>query len=437
MMANIYNGMLLGVYQAIVAVMVCFYRLRVRINPNHQYAALYAERLLHCYRHRRPEGILVWLHVASLGEYHGIKPLLSHMLQTKPDIHLLITSSSRNSANFIKANLPDRCQHIMLPFDSQKLIQQFISYWQPQAVVWTESELWPNTLHCIQQHALPLTLVNARLSDRAAQQWTWLKSYIVRLLNCFDWIFVVDQNTFNMLLKFGYSRDRLQLTGSLKRFAAPLPVNINELDQLDQQISGRLVWVAASTHSGEESTVLKAHQQLQFKYPHALLIICPRRPQRGNTLTQQAKQMGFSVAQRNHQQPLQPHTAVYIADTLGELGLWYRLANMAFLGGSLVPVGGHNPYEAIRLNTQVMHGPQVANFADDYAQLKAVGNVYEVTSANDICTLLEQQHKKNSSSQRHLGLTSIAAENTLDKIIATVLKRVIMPQDPLTKEQNQ
>ncbi|MDO6727982.1 3-deoxy-D-manno-octulosonic acid transferase [Cognatishimia sp. 1_MG-2023] len=326
----------------------------------------------------RPDGPLIWMHAASIGETQSLMGLIPALLAAQPGLSILVTSTTVTSARLLERDLPERAFHQFSPIDTPQVIRQFLDHWQPDVAVWVESEIWPRMLVDTKARGIPMMLINARVSAKTIERWSWVSKTARLLFSKFDTILAQDQSTLTLLEKLELNDVALRMTGSLKQELAPPLQDVDEIDALEQTLRGRSVWVAASTHPGEEDVLLEAHKHLATD---AVMILVPRHPERGDALAAQARAAGWVVAQRSKGEPLTADTQVYLADTIGEMGLWYRLSKVSFIAGSLEPIGGHNPFEPILLESAVISGSQVGNFADVYARLKNTeGAVFADTS---------------------------------------------------------
>lgn len=326
----------------------------------------------------RPDGPLIWMHAASIGETQSLMGLIPALLAAQPELSILVTSTTVTSARLLERDLPERAFHQFSPIDTPQVIRQFLDHWQPDVAVWVESEIWPRMLADTKARGIPMMLINARISAKTIERWSWVSKTARLLFSKFDTILAQDQSTLTLLEKLELNDVALRMTGSLKQELAPPLQDVDEIDALEQTLRGRSVWVAASTHPGEEDVLLEAHKHLATD---AVMILVPRHPERGDALAAQARAAGWVVAQRSKGEPLTADTQVYLADTIGEMGLWYRLSKVSFIAGSLEPIGGHNPFEPILLESAVISGSQVGNFADVYARLKNTeGAVFADTS---------------------------------------------------------
>ena len=320
----------------------------------------------------RPEGRLVWFHAASVGEAASLLELLRRLLQARPELTCLVTTGTVTSAQFLADRLPERCLHQFAPVDVLPWVRRFLDHWRPDLAVWTESELWPATL--VETHAprhpdaadqrphldpeLPALAGDGRHGPRRCSAASTASSPRTTLAG-------------EQLTALGADPERLTVEGSLKEGAAPLPYDEAERVRIARALAGRPVWLAASTHPGEEEIVLAAHARARRALPMLALILAPRHPARGDALAEMLRGRGLQVAQRSKGEPIGADTDVYLADTLGEMGLWYRIASVSFVGGSLVDIGGHNPFEPALLGSAILYGPHVRNFLDGYRRLAA------------------------------------------------------------------
>jgi 3-deoxy-D-manno-octulosonic-acid transferase len=317
----------------------------------------------------RPEGRLVWFHAASVGEAASLIELLRRLQQARPEVTCLVTTVTVTSAEFLADRLPETCIHQYVPMDVVPWVRRFLDHWRPDLAVWTESELWPAMLCETWARGVPMLLVNARISNRSFRRWRLFGGMARALLARFERILAQDDLAGEQLTQLGADPDRLTVEGSLKEGAAPLPYDEAERVRIARAFSGRPVWLAASTHPGEEEIAIAAHVRARRALPMLAMILAPRHPARGDALAEMLRGRGCTVAQRSKGEPVTAETDVYLADTLGEMGLWYRVASVSFVGGSLVDVGGHNPFEPALLGSAIIHGPHVRNFLDGYRRL--------------------------------------------------------------------
>ncbi|WP_373353843.1 3-deoxy-D-manno-octulosonic acid transferase [Pseudoroseicyclus sp. CXY001] len=325
----------------------------------------------------RPEGRLVWLHGASVGEGLSLLPLAGALRAEGAGV--LLTTGTAAAAEILPGRLPEGALHQFAPLDAAWPLRRFLKHWRPDAVAFAESEIWPQTILRLQAEGVPLALVNARMSARSAARWAKRPATARALFSAFGLVAAQGEEMAARLaaLRGGDAEGAAVFDGGdAKAAAAPPPVDEKVLAALRAALGGRPVWAAVSTHPGEEAAVLAAHRQVLAAQPDTLLILVPRHPERGEDVARLAR--GLTLARRSSGESMA--AAVYLADSLGETGLWFRLAGPVFLGGSLVEVGGHNPWEPAQLGRGVLHGPHVANAAGAYAALGAVGAAEEVTA---------------------------------------------------------
>jgi 3-deoxy-D-manno-octulosonic-acid transferase len=336
----------------------------------------------------RPDGRLVWFHAASVGEAASLLEMLRRLTLARPEVCCLVTTGTLTSARFLADRLPEGCIHQFAPLDVRPWVRRFLDHWRPDAAVWTESELWPATLTELKARGIPTLLINARISNRSFRRWRMMGGMARALLAKFDRILAQDDLAGEQLTALGADPARLTVEGTLKEGAAPLPYDEAERVRVARAFSGRPVWLAASTHPGEEEIVLAAHARARRALPMLALILAPRHPARGDELAEMMRARGLAVAQRLKAEPIGADTDVYLADTLGEMGLWYRIAAVSFVGGSLAEIGGHNPFEPALLGSAILYGPHVRNFIDGYRRLAAADAAVLVRSETELCEAL-------------------------------------------------
>jgi 3-deoxy-D-manno-octulosonic-acid transferase len=316
----------------------------------------------------RPPGPLVWLHGASVGEGLAALDLARRLAATRPGLGLLLTTGTVTSAKLLAGRLPPGAAHQYAPLDALPFLDRFLDHWRPDVAARVDSELWPATIWATARSGARLALVNARVSEGAARGWSRVPGLSAALLGRFDAVLAQDAAAAARLRAIGVDPARLSVGGALKGGAPPPDADPAALAALRAATAGRPVWLAASTHAPEEALALSAHAAAAPALPGLLTVIAPRHPDRGPAVAAQAQAAGLSVTRRGAGEG-PGAAAVYVADTLGEMGLWYRLAPFAFVGGTVAPMGGHNPYEPAALGVALAHGPSVHAFADAYAAL--------------------------------------------------------------------
>jgi 3-deoxy-D-manno-octulosonic-acid transferase len=330
----------------------------------------------------RPRTALLWVHAASVGEATAMLALIERLLQARPTLEILVTTGTVTSAHLLEGRLPARAQHQFVPADLPSWITRFLDHWHPDLALWVESELWPNLILATHARAIPMALVNARLSARSYARWQRWPGLIGPMLGAFSLCLAQDEEQAGRFRRLGVRE--VGVVGDLKAAAAALPVDRRQLEELAGRIKERPRWLAASTHAGEEEIAAHVHHQVATSHPGLLTIIVPRHPVRGDAIQAMIMARGLSVARRRRGEPITDQTDVYLADTMGELGLFYSLAGIAFIGGSLVAKGGHNPFEAARLDCAVLHGPDTRNCARMAAALAAAGAAGTVSDGDGL-----------------------------------------------------
>lgn len=332
----------------------------------------------------RPAGPLVWFHGASVGESLSVLVLINAFLDRRPDLNVLMTSGTATSAEILAKRMPEGCQHQFAPLDAVGPVDRFLEHWRPDAGIFVDSEIWPNTLVRAHAAGTRLALVNARLSRKSVEGWTKYPKTSAFVLDQFDLIVTQNRQNTQFMRDMGADENRLHSGVNLKSLAAPLPVDELELARLRGLIGERPVWVAASTHKGEEETILAAHAKVRQHIPEALLVLVPRHPERGDEVAQLISMGRLSTAHRSKGETPRTETDVLLADTLGEMGLWYGLSDIVFVGGSLRAIGGHNPFEVANAGGAVISGPYVSNFTETYEAMERIGAASVAESSDEI-----------------------------------------------------
>jgi 3-deoxy-D-manno-octulosonic-acid transferase len=317
----------------------------------------------------RPPGPLVWIHGASVGEVLAVAGLVERMRAM--NIRILLTSGTVTSAAIVARRFPPDVIHQFIPYDSPRFVARFLDHWKPNCALFVESDLWPNLILSSAERRIPMIVVNGRMSQRSFQRWRSAPATMAALLGQFEMCLVQSQGDADRFTALGSVH--VFNTGNLKFDVPAPPADPQKLMQLRQAMQGRTVVIASSTHQGEEDFILDAHRRLAVYFPALLTVIVPRHPERGLQVAHLTASSGLRVAVRSQDQPPTRDSQIYVADTLGELGLFYRLAPVVFVGGSLVKHGGQNPIEPIKLGAAVLHGPHVGNFDDVYRALDEAG----------------------------------------------------------------
>jgi 3-deoxy-D-manno-octulosonic-acid transferase len=347
------------------------------------------EKLGHATEDRRT-GRLIWFHAASVGESLSVLALIDRMGVALPDAHFVITSGTATSARLLAQRMPPRCVHQFAPFDAPGPLGRFLKHWRPDAAIFVESELWPQMLRRTHTAGARMAMVNARLSQKSLATWARNPKLARYLLEVFDLILTQNDAMARAMVEINAPADRVARGINLKSMAGPLPVDEDMLFEARAALGHRPVWIASSTHPGEEEVALKAHRQLLEKWPDLCLILAPRHPERGDAVMNLIAGQGLNFKRRTRGDL--PGGQVYLADTLGELGNWYALSDIVFR-----PIGGHNPFEVAQAGAAVLSGNHVANFAETFAAMEAVGAARLVADADDLAervdTLLSTPEK--------------------------------------------
>jgi 3-deoxy-D-manno-octulosonic-acid transferase len=317
----------------------------------------------------RPHGPLVWIHGASVGEVLAAAALIERLRDL--NLRILLTSGTVTSAAIVAKRFPPDVIHQYVPYDSPRYVARFLDHWKPSLALFIESDLWPNLILAGAARRVPMVLINGRMSPRSFPRWRRMQGTISALLSRFDICLAQSKTDAERFSALG-GRD-VVTTGNLKLDVPAPPADPAKLERLMAMTRGRPIIVAASTHPGEEEMLVAAHRSLSGFFPQLLTVIVPRHPDRGSSITGLITASGLKPALRSRDELPTAATDVYIADTMGELGLFYRLSDIVFMGGSLIHHGGQNPIEAIKLGAAIVHGPHVFNFADVYEALDRSG----------------------------------------------------------------
>lgn len=330
----------------------------------------------------RPSGFLVWFHAASVGETNAALPLIEHIAQARPDLRILLTTATVTSARHACARLPEGAIHQYVPLDRTTYLKRFLDHWRPDLAVLVESEVWPNLVLETKAAGVPLLLINARMSGPSYKRWRRRPGMSRPIFSAFDLVLAQNDRLAEQIAQLGAPKS--YAAGNLKADAPPPPVDPAAKADLSAAFWGRPIWLAASTHPGEDEIIGAAHAKIKEVLPDIATIIVPRHPERGTAIAEMLRSRGLKVSMRSQGGGIDANTDVYVADTIGELGLFYALTPVAFIGGSLVKHGGQNPVEAIKLGAAVLAGPHVHNFREMYADLLKAGGAREVEDAGSL-----------------------------------------------------
>ena len=379
----------------------------------------------------RPPGFLVWFHAASVGEANAALPVIETIAAERPELRMLLTTATVTSARLARTRLPKGVLHQYIPLDNQGFMQRFLQHWRPDLAVLVESEIWPNLVLETKARAIPLVLINGRISTSSFKRWRRRPGMSRPLFGAFDLVLAQNEGFAERFAQLGVPRT-LDV-GNLKADAPPPPVDLPGRRKLDAAFASRSVWLAASTHPGEDEIIAAAHLRMRAAQPDLLTVIVPRHPERGPLIAAQLQPMGLNVALRSEGKLPEASTDIYVADTIGELGLFYALSPVAFVGGSLAERGGQNPVEPIKLGAAVLTGPHVQNFRDAYTALLRVGGCKQVSDAASLgeaaLSLLDDASARRAMTER--ASRAIAAmSGALPRTLAE-LERYLPPRTTL------
>ncbi len=384
----------------------------------------------------RPEGVLIWLHAASVGEAQSTLILISTISKQMPEAKFLVTSGTLTSAQLMAERLPENAFHQFYPLDHPNWTTEFLNHWQPDLILWMESELWPNMLSAIKQRNIPTALVNARLSNKSYNIWNIFSGSAKKLLSTFNLILTqtpTDEKRFKNL-----GAENVVTTDNIKFSAAPLPYNDNELQDIQNIIGGRPTWVFASTHEGEELLACRIHAALVQKYPNILTIIVPRHPERRGDIKKTCDMMKMTSIFRGNNKTLpQSDTGIYVADTLGELGLFYKLTDIAVIGRSFSDDGGggHNPIEAAQMGCVVLTGPNIQFQQQLFNEMFYVNAAHQMDDKAELLkalrTLLEDEKVRTEAIARAVKFATAKTD-----VINRVMEHLTPLLTPLENKRN-
>src|SRR5712672_331304 len=369
----------------------------------------------------RPHGPLVWIHGASVGEVLAAAALIDRLRAL--NLRILLTSGTVTSAAIVAKRFPADIIHQYVPYDSPRYVARFLDHWRPGLALFIESDLWPNLILASAARRLPLVLINGRMSHRSFPRWRRISGTISALLGRFDVCLAQSETDAERFSALG-SRN-VVTTGNLKLDVPAPPADPAKLERLMSVTRGRPIIVAASTHPGEEELLLEAHRTLVGFFPGLLSVIVPRHPDRGAAVASLVAASGLRVALRSREELPTATSDIYVADTMGELGLFYRFAPIVFMGGSLVAHGGQNPIEAVKLGASIVHGPHVFNFTDVYEALDSAGGARRADTREALVKQLGQLLADPAARELSVG----AAERVVGQL-GGALNRTLVALEP-------
>jgi 3-deoxy-D-manno-octulosonic-acid transferase len=369
----------------------------------------------------RPTGPLVWIHGASVGEVLAAAALIEKLREL--NLRILLTSGTVTSADIVAKRFPADVIHQYVPYDSPRYVARFLDHWQPSLALFIESDLWPNLILSSAARRLPMVLINGRMSQRSFPRWSRMSGTISALLGKFEVCLAQSQADAERFTALG-SRN-VVTTGNLKLDVPAPPADPARLERLMAVTRGRPIIVAASTHPGEEEILLQVHRSLAGFFPQLLTVIVPRHPDRGEAIARTIAAAGLHAGLRSREELPTAATDVYVADTMGELGLFYRLAPIVFMGGSLVAHGGQNPIEAVKLGASIVHGPHVFNFTDVYEALDRAGGARQADTQEALVKQLGQLLADPAACE-----TTAAAAGRVVEQLGGALERTLTALEP-------
>jgi 3-deoxy-D-manno-octulosonic-acid transferase len=353
-------------------------------------------------------------------------PLIERLIEENQGFHILVTTGTVTSARLMDERLPEGTFHQFSPIDQILFVRRFLDHWRPDLALWAESEFWPNMITETASRNIRMVLINGRVSIKSFAGWRKFDGLIKSLISCFDLCLGQSDEDVWRLRQMG--ANLAKYVGNLKFSCSPLPVDKAELFEMTKKIGNRPVWVAASTHAGEEEMTVQVHKRLRLSQAGLLTIIVPRDPKRGEKIAAQIRRQGLDVALRSNGDPISTGTGIYVADTMGEMGLFFRIAGIVFMGKSLVPLGGQNPLEAARLDCAIVHGPHTLNFEDIFMRLIKAGAANQVLNAEELLDAIRKLFE--DTSQRDC---MAAAAKAFAATQVGVLDAVIIELEPFIK----
>jgi 3-deoxy-D-manno-octulosonic-acid transferase len=372
-------------------------------------------------RDARPHGPLVWIHGASVGEVLAAGALIERLRAL--DIRILLTSGTVTSAAIVAKRFPADIIHQYVPYDSPRYVGRFLDHWRPSLALFIESDLWPNLILSSASRRLPMVLINGRMSQRSFPRWRRVVGTISALLEKFDICLAQSRTDAERFAALGCRN--VVITGNLKLDVPAPPADPARLERVMALTRGRPLWIAASTHAGEEEILIEAHKTLTGFFPGLLTVIVPRHPERGASIARTILAAGLKPALRSREELPMAGTDIYVGDTMGELGMFYRLAGIVFMGGSLVERGGQNPIEAVKLGAAILHGPHVFNFTDVYAALDEAGGARRV---DDVQAVVKQVGQLLANPDSRDAMVAASAQ-VLDDL-GGALERTLVALEP-------
>ncbi|AOY88848.1 3-deoxy-D-manno-octulosonic acid transferase [Marinobacter salinus] len=374
----------------------------------------------------RAEGAVVWVHAVSVGETIAAGPMVRRLLVRNPGVTILMTAMTDTGLAQARKMFGDQVQYAYAPYDTPGSIRRFLNRVNPRILVIMETEIWPNMIRQCRARRVPVFLINARLSERSARGYERIKSLAAPIMRSISWVAAQAEKDAERFRRIGVAAPKVAVTGSVK-FDVDIPDNVREESSaLRYELSTRPVWIAGSTHEGEDVQLLAAHEKVLEIHPEALLIIVPRHPDRFESVAEKVGKAGLSLVRRSTRKP--PGAAqVYLGDTMGELMMLYGVSDMAFVGGSLIKRGGHNPLEPAAWGIPVFSGPHVFNFETIYQRLLDDVGVKLVTDVDELAAhiihLFSDEEERKAIGRRALSVVD-KNRGALDKVVDGIIERI-------------
>lgn len=377
-------------------------------------------------KNKRPAGQIIWFHATSNGETLSAFPLIEELRKRNEDITVLITTMTVTAADLVQKRMghDENIIHQFIPYDHPSWIKKFHEFWQPNMVIWIESELWPNHLSEIKKRNIPAILANARLSEKSVKRWFWVNGFFQSMMSCFDTILAQTERDLQNLNILGL--DHVQSVGNLKDIALPLPFDIVAADDIRGVIKAKPCVLYASTHDPEEDIARDIHTELKKEFPDLLSIIIPRHPKRGEDIANQFNDGTLNIARRSLKMSPRMDTDIYIADTLGEMGLFFHLCDIVFVGNSLgtKPGGGHNLMEPAWFDCAIVSGDDLHNFSTLAYEMpnknacRIVKNTHELQ--NIFKELIKNSNLKNELSKNAYNYAQTKHDGGIESIMSAI-----------------
>ena len=350
---------------------------------------------------QRPEGELIWVHASSVGESMAALSLIERLVSSETERNVLVTTGTLTSAQLMMDKLPDRAFHQFTPIDRPAFVKRFFKHWKPDLLLIMESEFWPVQINTAKKFGIPIIAVNARLSEKSFLRWRIATSLSSTIFEDLSLVISTNKEQGCRFSKLGAKN--VVVSGNLKRSAPKLNLDLNVTGVLSEQIGNRPVWLAASTHIGEDRPIMEVTNRLLDRFPNLLTIVAPRHPNRGKDIAELGSKIGLKVARRSCGEEIVPETQLYIADTLGEMGLFFHISDTVFVAGSLVPVGGHNPIEPAHFDCAIIFGNLMSKnqeIADEMLSESAAIKVHDNKELfNALAHLLSEPEESNRLAQ--------------------------------------